>query len=391
MPFHVMTKPVGAACNLDCTYCYYLEKAALYPEGGPKRMSEDVLEKFIEDYINSQAAPEVTFAWQGGEPTLYGLDTFKKIVELQRKHAGGRRIQNSLQTNGTLLNDDWGEFLAKEGFLIGISIDGPAKFHDAYRVDRRGGKTYASVMRGLGLLKKHGVDFNTMTVVNRLNSKSPEEVYKFLRLHGSGHMQFIPLVERLPPDGQGCHGLSLAGPPDPDDPDRPLVTEWSVRPRDYGRFLTKIFDLWLKQDVGKVFIQMFEGSMGQLLGRKDGLCVHSETCGRALALEHNGDVYACDHYVYPEHKIGNVREMSLTEMMDSPRQKAFGAAKRDTLPRQCRECPVRMMCHGGCPKHRFLHTSDGEPGLNYLCRGYKEFFHHAGPRLYRLAGTLGLR
>jgi uncharacterized protein len=389
-PFHIMAKPVGASCNLDCKYCFYLEKEQLYVPQQSRRMQPEVLEVFIKGFIDAHSAPEVTFAWQGGEPTLYGLKTFETIVALQRKYAGGKKIHNALQTNGTLLTNEWGEFLARENFLVGISIDGPPKYHDTYRVNRRGQPTFAAVLKGLHILKAYKVEFNTLTVVNRLNSEHPEEVYKFLRRHGSGHMQFIPLVERLPQEGAHHCGLKLAGPPHPEDEGRPLVTEWSVRPKAFGNFLAKIFDIWAKEDVGKVFIQTFEGTLGSMLNRGGGFCVTSPECGQALALEHNGDVYACDHFVYPEFNRGNIMEKSFAEMVRSPEQLAFGRAKSESLPGQCRECPFLKLCYGGCPKHRFLKTADGEPGLNYLCRGYQHYFATAVPTLKKIAWQMGL-
>lgn len=394
--FHLMAKPIGPICNLGCSYCFYLEKEKLYPQGENFRMSDEALETFVRQYIAAQEVPEVTFAWQGGEPTLLGVEFFRKAVELQRRYANGKHIQNALQTNGTRLDGEWCEFLRAEKFLVGISIDGPPKLHNAYRVDKRGGGTYDTVLRGLRLLQKHGVEFNTLTVVNRMNSRHPLEVYRFLRGLGSRFMQFIPLVERVPDAEAMGLGLDLAMPPGADGEKGAKhlpVTEWSVEPGQYGEFLCTIFDEWLERDVGRVFVQLFDVTLGNHLrgGHEGGLCFFSETCGGALAIEHNGDVYSCDHYVYPQFKLGNILNNALGDMVSSDFQRAFGQAKSSTLPRYCRECEVRHLCHGECPKHRFLRTPDGEPGLNYLCRAYKRFFTHSAPALRHMAGVIASR
>ncbi|OHE80933.1 MAG: anaerobic sulfatase maturase [Verrucomicrobia bacterium RIFCSPLOWO2_12_FULL_64_8] len=388
-PFHLLTKPMGPLCNLDCTYCFYLEKTKLYPDTHNFRMSDEVLERYIRDYIASQPGEEVAFAWQGGEPTLLGVGFFRKVVELQRRHANGRRITNALQTNGTLLDDEWGVFLREQGFLVGISIDGPRALHDAYRVDRGGKSTFDRVMAGLECLKRNKVDFNTLAVVNRQNSRKPREVYQFLRRFGSRFMQFIPLVERLAPAGD-AGGLSLASPPDLHGDADPAtqVTAWSVRPEHYGEFLVAIFDEWVRRDVGRVFVQLFDATLANWVGAPAGVCVFSEKCGRALAIEHNGDVYSCDHYVYPSYRLGNVMSESLGDMVESQRQRKFGADKSDTLPAYCRACDWRFACHGECPKHRFLRTPDGEPGLNYLCAAYKRFFSSVAPYMDVMAQLL---
>lgn len=389
--FHVMTKPFGPICNLDCSYCFYLEKERLYPRGENFKMPDDVLETYIRQYIAGQDVPEVSFAWQGGEPTLAGIGFFRKVVELQRRHADGKRIQNALQTNGTRLDDEWCEFLRAENFLVGLSIDGPARLHNAYRVDKKGRGTYDEVVRALRLLKKHGVDFNTMTVVSRANARHPLEVYRFLRDSGSGFMQFIPLVERLPDAAATRVGLDLAMPPGGVEEEKRLpVTDWSVEPKQYGEFLCAIFDEWIKRDVGRAFVQLFDVTLGNWVGggHEGKLCFFSETCGTALAVEHNGDAYSCDHYVYPRYKLGNILDRALGDMVSSDFQRAFGSAKASTLPRYCRECEVRHLCHGECPKHRFLRTPDGEPGLNYLCRAYKRFFNHSAPAMRRMAELL---
>ncbi len=392
-PFHLMTKPVGPICNLDCTYCFYLEKEKLFGRTEKFRMSDALLEKYIREYIQSQNSSEISFAWQGGEPTLLGVDFFRKVVALQKEYGDGRPIQNAFQTNGTLLDDEWGEFLADSGFLVGLSVDGPAELHDAYRVDKRQRPTFDRVMRGLEFLQKHKVEYNTLTVVNRKNSKQPLKVYRFLKSIGSTYLQFIPLVERKADTQAQGMGLDLATPPDLDDPtgEFAMVTSWSVIPVAYGKFLIKIFNDWVKSDVGQVFVQIFDVALGNWMGLGSGLCVFAEKCGRALALEHNGDLYSCDHFVYPKYKLGNLMNQSLGAMVDSPQQTKFGSDKFDTLPQYCIECPVRFACNGECPKHRFIKTPSGEPGLNYLCAGYKQFFTHVDPYMRTMANLLQQR
>jgi uncharacterized protein len=382
-----MTKPIGPICNIDCRYCFYLEKQNLYADERKWKMPADVLESYIRQYIAAQPVPMVSFAFQGGEPTLLGIDYFRRVVEIQKQHANGKKIINALQTNGTLLDDEWCEFLAREQFLVGLSIDGPDRLHNTYRVDRAGKPTFDLVWRGLNLLKKHGVDFNTLTVVNRANSMEPLKVYKFLRQFGSGFMQFIPLVERkyfgkdLP--------LDHAPPLDPgQSPGREIVTESTVDSRQYGKFLTTIFDEWVRRDVGQVFVQTFDVALGSWVNAAPSLCVFSPTCGRALAVEHNGDVYSCDHYVYPKYKLGNLMTTPLADLVDSPAQTRFGNDKLDALPQYCRDCTVRFACHGECPKHRFIRTPTGDPGLNYLCAGYKLFFQHIDPYMRTMATLL---
>jgi uncharacterized protein len=388
--FHVMAKPIGPACNLDCTYCYYLEKEKLYPRGENFRMTPEVLEKYIRSYIALQNTPELTFAWQGGEPTLLGVNYFRKVVELQKAYGDGRPIHNALQTNGTKLDPEWCRFFADNKFLIGLSVDGPRKLHDTYRVDKGQKPTFDRVMRGLGLLKQHGVEFNTLTVINASNVKHPLAVYDFLRETGSRFLQFIPLVERLPAGGSSAGGLDYAEPPELGQPPSP-VTRWSVNAELYGQFLIAIFDQWIRRDVGKIFVQIFDAALGNWSGLGGGLCVFQENCGRALALEHNGDLFSCDHYVYPRYKLGNLLHDALGDMVDSPQQQAFGQAKSATLPKYCRDCDVRFACHGECPKHRFLKTPDGEDGLNYLCAAYKAFFHHADPFMKEMTSLLRQR
>lgn len=385
-----MAKPIGPICNLDCTYCYYLEKEKLFPKGENFKMKPDVLEAYIQQYIDSQNTLEVTFAWQGGEPTLLGLDYFKKIIEIQKKHSAGRKINNTLQTNGTLLDDAWCVFFKEHGFLIGISIDGPRRLHDTYRLDKGQKPTFDRVMSGLDLLKKHKVEFNTLTVVSASNVKHAVEVYDFLRNVGSGYIQFIPLVERLPSqDGQNL-GFDYAEPPEPGQPPLP-VTRWSVPSGAFGDFLITIFDEWVARDVGKVFVQMFDVSLGIWSGHGPGLCIFLKDCGEGLALEHNGDLYSCDHFVYPKYNLGNILNESVLDLVNSDRQRAFGEAKSKTLPKYCRECEVRFACNGECPKHRFIKTPDGEDGLNYLCAGYKKFFCHVDPYMKKMAELMKAR
>ncbi|MGC9291754.1 MAG: anaerobic sulfatase-maturation protein [Acidobacteriaceae bacterium] len=382
--FHIMTKPGGPICNLDCKYCFYLEKEALYPNDQKWAMHPDILESYIRQYINAQPTDVVYFAWQGGEPTLLGLDFFRKVVELQKKYANGKQIENSFQTNGVLLDDAWGGFFSENKFLVGISIDGPQRLHDAYRVDKGGIGSFHRTMAGMKTLKRNGVSYNTLTTVHRANSCHPLEVYRFLREQGSGHMQFIPIIERK--TSQTTHdGLTLVLPTYAADAQ---VTEWSVGPEQYGRFLCIIFDEWIRRDVGKQFVQLFDVSLEMWSGQEASLCVFRRKCGQALAMEHNGDLYSCDHFVYPEDKLGNIMETQLTELVDAPQQKKFGEDKENTLPKYCQRCDVQFVCNGECPKHRFLTTPDGEPGLNYLCAGYKMFFHHVDPYMQFMAGQL---
>ena len=383
-PFHVMTKPIGPICNLDCKYCFYLEKEKLYPDTKHWAMSGEVLERYVREYIAAQPTDEVHFAWQGGEPTLLGVDFFRKVVELQQQFANGKVIHNALQTNGVLMDDEWGEFLAEHGFLVGVSIDGPRELHDCYRVDKGQAPTFDRVMRGIAKLKEHKVEFNTLTVVHRRNSQHPLEVYRFLKEIGSGFIQFIPIVERKAVQADDA-GLVLIKPSFQNASD---VTEWSVEPEAYGRFLSQIFDEWVKKDVGRTFVQLFDVALESWLGMEASLCVFRKTCGSALAMEHTGDLYSCDHFVYPENKLGNIMETAIEKLVDSPEQRAFGRAKLETLPKMCRTCEVRFACNGECPKHRFLATPDGEPGLNYLCAGYKHFFRHIDPYMRFMAAEL---
>ncbi len=381
-PFTVMAKPAGPACNLACAYCFYREKSSLFPSGAATLMGPEVLESFVRQYLECRPRGEVCFAWQGGEPTLAGLEFYRRAVELQARYAGGRRVTNALQTNGVLIDDRWAEFLAEHRFLVGVSIDGPPQLHDRFRRDPAGGPTADRVLGAIGALRRARAEFNTLTVVNRRNSEHPLEVYAFLKEIGSTFLQFIPLVERMAP------GRVLAGPPGSGSTDGAAVAPWSVEPARYREFLCAIFDRWAREDVGRVFVQQFEAALAAWSGRPSGLCVSDERCGTALVLEHNGDLYSCDHYVYPEFHLGSIMETPLAVLARSGIQAGFGDAKRDALPRQCRDCAVRFACNGGCPKHRFAQTRDGEPGLSYLCPAYRGFHEHAGPVLRTLVRLL---
>ena len=385
--FHVIAKPIGPICNLDCKYCFYLEKESLYPQVSKWAMRDEVLDRYIREYIEAQDAPSVSFAWQGGEPTLLGVDYFRRLVEIQKKYANGKRIENAFQTNGVLLNDDWAALFKENNFLIGLSIDGPRELHDTYRVDKGGQSTFDRVARGMDTLKRNGVEFNTLTTVHRGNGDFPLEVYRFLKDNGSGFMQFIPIVERLTQQttADGLHLIS------PTFDGAAQVTPWSIEPRQFGRFLCTIFDEWVRNDVGKYFVQIFDVSLEMWTGMEASLCVFRRQCGAAMAIEHCGDVYSCDHFVYPQNRLGNIMESPLEALVNSEQQQKFGEAKESALPNYCRSCDVRFACNGECPKHRFATTPDGEPGLNYLCAGYKMFFHHVDPYMRFMAAELAAR
>ncbi len=369
--FQVVAKPRGAVCNLSCAYCYYLPKERLYP-GSSSRMSDQLLESFVRQTVEAHRAPEVTFTWQGGEPTLMGLDFFRRAVRLQRTHRRpGTTIHNALQTNATLLTDEWCRFLRENGFLVGVSLDGPRSCHDPYRVDRGGAPTFDRVMRGVELLREHGVEFNVLACVHAANAARGPEVYRFLRDEVRAPMvQLIPVVERDDAGG---------------------VTERSVTGKQYGDFLVAVFDEWVRRDVGRFFVQLFDVALGVWLGQPSTLCVFAETCGDALALEHTGDLYSCDHFVEPRHRLGSIARTPLAELVGSPAQRRFGLDKRDRLPRYCRQCEVRFACNGGCPKDRFLLTPDGETGLNSLCEGLKAFFTHVDRPMRVMADLLRQR
>jgi uncharacterized protein len=363
--FQVMVKPAGAVCNLDCSYCYYLEKKALYPKGESPRMADDLLEHYIVQHIEASPSDVIFFLWHGGEPTILGLDYFRRIVELQRKHRpAGRQILNGIQTNGALLDEEWCRFLAAEGFHVGLSIDGPKELHDRYRVTRGGHATHKQVMQSFRLLKRYRIPCDVLCVVHNWNVRQPIAVYRFFREIGAEVLQFLPLVVR---NGEG--GVSAE----------------TVPAEAYGTFLCTIFEEWVRRDIGRIAIQNFDEALRPFFGVEHALCVFKETCGDVVVVEHNGDFYSCDHFVDPEHRIGNIRETPLVEMLESPAQREFGREKRDALPRYCRECEVLSSCNGGCPKDRFARTPDGEEGLNYLCAGLKRFFTYSRPYLQRMA------
>jgi len=385
-PFHLMAKPSGPDCNLACKYCFYLEKEVLFNEQKVHRMNDEVLEAYIKQYCESQNTPEILFAWQGGEPTLMGVEFFRKAVVLQKKYSAGRPVQNAFQTNGTLLDNEWCKFLAKEKFLIGLSLDGPRHIHDKFRVDRGGKPTFDRVMKALKLMKSHRVDFNTLTCVTRQNAQYAVEIYNFLKSTGSTFLQFIPIIERKPDDTAARLGLKLALPPDlADDDNDDRVMPWTVQPKQYGQFLIDIFEEWVRRDVGNVFVQIFDVMLNGWMDMPPPLCVFAERCGSAMVIEHNGDIYACDHFVYPDFLIGNILETPMADLATSRKQRNFGNDKFDKLPDYCRKCDVFFVCHGECPKHRFITSPTGEPGLNWLCEGYKMFMHHIDPYMKTMA------
>jgi uncharacterized protein len=395
--FHVMAKPAGSACNLDCRYCFYLSKRTLPGGPGPGHMGDDVLELLVRQYIEGVTGDEVVFSWQGGEPTLRGLDFYRKVVALQQKHARpGQRIENTLQTNGTLLDAEWARFLKEHRFLVGLSIDGPRALHDRYRLTRRGAPTFDTVLAAARLLRHVGVPFNTLTCVHRFNASRPLEVYRFLRRDiGSTYLQFIPVVqgrgfETAAPGTWDPETLPLVGSARarPDHPES-VVTGWSVDPDEYGRFLCAIWDEWRQRDFGTALVNFAETLVAQHLGLPSQLCVHRAVCGRGVAVEHDGGVYACDHYVYPEYRLGTLHAgPPLADLVYSRAQLRFGQAKSATLPRHCRQCEFLTDCWGECPKNRLLRAPDGEPGVNYLCPGLKQFFAHAAPGADEIASRL---
>jgi len=374
---HVVAKPTGPLCNLNCEYCFYLEKQALFGANEKYRMSDEVLSAYITNYITSQPTPLVELVWQGGEPTLLGVDFFKRVVELQKPFVHQKTITNSLQTNGTLLTDEWCAFLKKHNFMVGISLDGPKEIHDRYRRDRQGNGTFDRVMQGLRLLQKHKVEYNVLACVARDTATRPLDIYQFFKNEGIEFIQFTPIVERMPDARSSQLGLRLAGPATLDNRAVPPdVTSWTVIPEDYGDFLIAIYEEWVRSDVGKVFIMNFEWALNAWIGNPSPVCIHAEQCGRSVVLEHNGDVYVCDHCVYPEYKLGNILTDNLLQMAEKSVQSGFGVRKETALPRWCKECEVLPACRGGCPKHRFAKTYYDEPGLHYLCAGYKKFFLH---------------
>lgn len=382
--FSVMLKPAGPACNLNCAYCYYLEKRKLFPSNTNFKMTEELLEEFTRQYIEANEVPVVTFTWQGGEPTLMGLDFYRKAIAFQKKYSGGKRIENSFQTNGTRLNDEWCKFFADNKILVGISIDGEEHVHDHYRKTFSGGPSFRRVMKGIELLHKNRVEFNTLSVINDYSVNFASETYRFLKTIGSGFIQFLPVVERIAGERNEAD-LSLVSPAYEANAS---VTGWSVPPDKFGKFMISIFDEWVRKDVGKYYVQLFDSTLANWVGEMPGVCVFAETCGDALVMEHNGDIYTCDHFVFPEFYLGNMLDRPLNEIVRSQMQFDFGVNKRNRLPRYCLRCDVRFACNGECPKHRILNTPDGEPGLNYLCEGYKMFFHHVAPYMNYMAGEL---
>ncbi len=386
-PFNIMSKPIGPRCNIACEYCYYLEKEKLYPDEKKFRMSAQVLERFIIQLIETSVEAgmtDVPFTWQGGEPTMLGVDYFRTIVDLQKKHLpDGIQITNALQTNGILLDDEWGQFLHDNRFLVGISIDGPEKIHDRYRIDRAGRPTFSAVMRGLQVLQRHKVEYNVLTVVQRANAGKAKEIYKFFKGLGVEYMQFIPIVER-------AHNGTLAGAPQVDMDSENAVTSWSVSPRAYGKFLNDLFDIWFRHDIGHIYVQFFDTQLGLWMGHPSSLCIFAKDCGSGLALEHDGSLYSCDHYVYPDYKLGNLTETPLRDLVWTQAQSNFGTGKSGALTAQCRACSFRFACNGDCPKHRFATSKSGEPGHSYFCESYSMFFRHAGPRLKHMAQLVSI-
>ena len=372
-PLYVMLKPAGAHCNLACKYCYYLEKNNLYQNSHRHLMSDEMLEQFTREYIEAQTMPQVLFTWHGGEPLMRSIDFYKKALALQKKYAHGKQIDNVIQTNGTLLTDEWCEFFAQNHWLVGISIDGPQEYHDHYRVTPAGKPSWEKVMQGISLLKKHRVEWNAMAVVNAYNAEHPLEFYHFFRDNGCQYLQFTPIVERLTEHEDGRTLASLA-----DDREIPLA-DASVTPQQWGNFLCTIFDNWVRHDVGKTFVEIFNCTLANWMGVLPGICAYSKECGHAGVMEHNGDVYSCDHFVFPEYKLGNIREQSLIDMLYGEKQQSFSRLKHTSLPRQCKECDMEFACHGECPKNRFEKDKYGEPGLNYLCQGYYQYYTHVAP------------
>ena len=372
-PLYVMLKPAGAHCNLACKYCYYLEKNKLYPTAQRHLMSNEMLEQFTREYIEAQTMSQVLFTWHGGEPLLRSIDFYRKALSLQQKYAGGRRIDNVIQTNGTLLTDEWCEFFAQNHWLVGISIDGPQPDHDHYRLTAAGKPSWKKVMQGIKLLKKHGVEWNAMAVVNAYNVNHPLEFYRFFKENGCQFLQFTPIVERLTRHEDGRTLASLA------DKDEIPLSEASVTPEQWGYFLSAIFDEWVRKDVGKIFVEIFDCTLANWMGISPGICAYSKECGHAGVMEHNGDVYSCDHFVFPEYKLGNIRDHSLIDMLYGEQQQEFSRLKHSSLPRQCKECDMEFACHGECPKNRFMKDKYGDSGLNYLCPGYYHYYQHVAP------------
>lgn len=384
---HLMAKPIGPLCNLDCSYCFYLEKEAFFPERERFRMSDEVLEAYVRRYIESQATPVVEFTWQGGEPTLLGVAFFRKAVQLQKAHAQGKTIRNTLQTNATLIDAEWSRFLADEQFLVGVSLDGPQHLHDLHRYDKQGRSSFHDTVQGLQRLLKAGVECNVLVTVSRAVSKAPLQVYDFLKSLGVRYIQFNPVVERERGQQEQAIRLHFAKPPhlsvsaparrlSPPPASAPPVTAESVEPQGYGDFLIAIYDQWVRHDVGEVHVVNFDWALASWCQVPSGVCLFSPRCGKAAIVEHDGSVYACDHFMYPEYRLGNLQQDELATLMQSPQQQRFGAAKEESLPAMCRRCTYQFACHGECPKNRFASAPDGEPGLNYLCPSYLKYFRH---------------
>ena len=372
-PLYVMLKPVGASCNLRCKYCYYLEKANLYKHTPTRVLSEEMLEQFTKEYIEAQTMGQVLFTWHGGETLMRPLSFFRKAVELQKKYAGGRRIDNTIQTNGTLLTDEWCEFLHENNWLVGVSIDGPQEFHDEYRRTATGAPSWVKVMRGIQLLNKHNVEWNAMAVVNDFNADYPLDFYHFFKDNGCKYLQITPIVERIVNHEDGRHLATLT------DSDEAPLADFSVTPEQWGSFLCTIFDEWVRHDVGQTYVELFDCILANWVGETPGICVYAKECGHAGVMEFNGDVYSCDHFVFPEYRLGNIREKSIAEMLYGEQQKQFSKLKNQSLPKECRECKWLFACSGECPKNRFIKDCYGNPGKNYLCQGYRMFFEHVAP------------
>lgn len=372
-PMYVMLKPAGSLCNLRCKYCYYLEKDKLYKQCKNHVISDELLEKFIKEYVEAQTTPQVLFTWHGGETLMRPISFYKRALELQRIYGRGRQIDNCIQTNGTLLNDEWCQFFKDNNFLVGVSIDGPQEFHDEYRRTATNKPTFVKVMNGINLLNKHGVEWNALAVVNDYNADYPLEFYRFFKQIGCKYIQFSPIVERVV---KREDGLTLA--PGMQGGDTGLA-DFSITPEQWGNFLCTIFDEWVHNDVGEYFVQLFDATLANWVGQAPGVCILAEECGHAGVMEFNGDVYSCDHFVYPEHLLGNLHTKTITEMMYSEQQNKFAKMKKQMLPQQCKECKFLFACHGECPKNRFLNDKYGNYGLNYLCKGYRQFFEHVEP------------
>lgn len=371
-PLYVLAKPVGASCNLRCKYCYYLEKSHLYRNAPVRVMSDELLERFVQEYIQAQTMSQVLFTWHGGEPLMRPLSFYRKAGALQEKYAFGRQIDNTIQTNGTLLTDEWCEFFKEHNWLVGISIDGPQEFHDEYRRTASDKPSWQKVMRGIRLLRKHGVEWNAMAVVNDFNAGYPLEFYHFFKEMGAKYIQFAPVVERMAAHSDGRHLATLV------DQECP-VADFSVSPAQWGDFLCAIFDEWVRHDVGQTYVEIFDCTLANWVGERPGICVYAKECGHAGVMEFNGDVYSCDHFVFPEYKLGNIRDRTLVEMLYGEQQRQFSCLKHASLPKQCKECEWEFACHGECPKNRFVNDRYGNPGLNYLCSGYRHFYEHVAP------------